>query len=65
MNYIGLIPVLIEAMKEMDVLCGRTRCELQVADELHEKYLMLTERYDKLNKDFITWETDIESMSLV
>ena len=62
MNYAGLIPVLIEAMKEMDILCGRTRCELRAADDMHEKYDMLAARYDQLNKEFTIWETDVLSV---
>ena len=61
-NYAGLVPILIEALKELDVLCGLARCELQATDKLLEKYDVLISRYDSLHKDLGNLETKISVM---
>lgn len=55
-NYAGLVPILIEALKELDYLCGLARCELKASDELLEKYDVLVSRYDALHKDLSNLE---------
>ena len=61
-NYAGLIPVLIEALKELDVLCGLARCELKASDELLEKYDALLVRYDDLRNDLSDLEMKISGV---